>query len=1310
MRKLLCFALTGAFFQASAAAAFNSSDDGIQGYNFGNCQVEAQVREADKLAYVIMSSMHDLSDYMPGGSYYASGNSHNAFNPITEAAIAYCLSVGVDKVMDLQQNGADSTFENDNYIGFSFVLTQASGSLSAGAHEFKIGSRSVPAANEAPVAHAGSAQSITSGTQVTLSGSGTDSDGTIASYSWSRSGGTGDASNATLSSSVAQNPTFTDSSLSYGDSSVTHIFDLVVTDDDGAASDASQVTITINPPVNTAPTANAGKDETVNSGVKVSLDGTRSDPNDAGQTLTYLWDSPNVNLLDDPTAVQPSFTAPTLVAGQQDYHFTFTLTVNDGVSNSKSDSVVITVTAPQDTPPTANAGPDRAADSGAETGLDGSGSSPNDTGQTLTYRWTAPDGIALSDATAQMPTFTAPELIAGQSNEVLTFSLVVNDGVSASSADTVLVTVSPPSDVPASANAGPDATVASGTTVNLDGQGSSANNDGQSLTYRWTAPAGIALSDATAAQPSFTAPEIVAGQHNQQLTFELVVNDGVTDSVADTVVITVTAPQDVQPTANAGPDTAVASGATVSLDGSASNANNPGQALLYIWNAPEGVVLSDAEDVSPSFKAPDVKPGQSDQVLTFGLTVNDGVSSSAMDTVEITVKAPIDTDAPVISGTSDINVDTDKGEHTASVQMDATVVDNSGEVITPVFSIRSQQIANPHAFPVGATLVTVSAQDGSGNKAEPQSFTVTVTDVTGPKEPVISKTATSADGNAMVSGQAEPGSTVYVTFPDQSNVQDKVDPQSGVFVVQSSKPQRSGKIQVMAMDGAGNKSPIVVLDYVGDDQSPTATIADLNGPSNGKFTADIQLSEDSQDFTVEDLKLVNAVAMLSGSGSNYVVSLMPNDDGMFSVSVPANVFTDEAGNPNVASNEVTLVYDGTAPEVRITGAPDTLAATGRFNVTVTFSEEVSGFEASDIVATNATVTGLSGSGATYVAELTASGSGDITVSVPSDIAVDNFGNGNLASNEVSIADVTVEQTQERIAGYMQTRANQLVRNQPDLTSFMSGDARGKLNLSVTRGRGLFDFASDPDLPVWVQATGSWASDGDSKSSYMLGVIGSHKAINENLKLGGMLQLDHIEEETGDATVSGTGWMTGPYFAAKAPNHPLYFEGRLLYGESSNEISPFGTYEDSFSTRRLLAQMKVAGDLEYGETTLTPFFDASYATEDQMSYIDSLGNTVPKQGVKLGQVEVGMDFSKMVYISSGTLEIRGGASGIWSHSSGSGYATTVSPDYEGGRGRVELGMTHTREALDTISTSAFYDGIGASGYESFGVSLGYHRSF
>jgi hypothetical protein len=255
---------------------------------------------------------------------------------------------------------------------------------------------------------------------------------------------------------------------------------------------------------------------------------------------------------------------------------------------------------------------------------EGSASDPD--GDAVTYLWTAPDGITLSDATIATPTFTAPELDADAD---YTFSLVVNDGTVDSDVDEVVITVKDvPNQAPV-ANAGADQTVNEATEVTLNGTAS--DPDGDAITYLWTAPDGITLSDATKATPTFTAPELDA---DTDYTFTLVVNDGTVDSAADEVVITVKDVPNQAPVANAGADQTVDDNITVTLDGSASN-DPDGDNLTYLWTAPDGITLSDATVVNPTFTSLDVLTNTD---YTFSLVVNDGTEDSNVDEVVITVQ------------------------------------------------------------------------------------------------------------------------------------------------------------------------------------------------------------------------------------------------------------------------------------------------------------------------------------------------------------------------------------------------------------------------------------------------------------------------------------------------------------------------------------------------------------------------------------------------------------------------------------------------------------------------------------------------
>jgi Tol biopolymer transport system component len=193
----------------------------------------------------------------------------------------------------------------------------------------------------------------------------------------------------------------------------------------------------------------------------------------------------------------------------------------------------------------------------------------------------------------------------------------------------------PAANVPPIADAGPDQNVDEGALVTLDGSASS-DAEGHALTYVWTQTAGpaVTLSDSSA-HPTFTAP--ATGSPGDVLVFELVVNDGIGDSAADTVHIHVNNVNQL-PVADAGPDQTVDEGALVTLDGSGSF-DPDGGSLTYQWMQTAGptVALSDASSTSPTFTAPAVPGNAAPVVLEFALTVADECECSLTDTVTVTV-------------------------------------------------------------------------------------------------------------------------------------------------------------------------------------------------------------------------------------------------------------------------------------------------------------------------------------------------------------------------------------------------------------------------------------------------------------------------------------------------------------------------------------------------------------------------------------------------------------------------------------------------------------------------------------------------
>lgn len=198
----------------------------------------------------------------------------------------------------------------------------------------------------------------------------------------------------------------------------------------------------------------------------------------------------------------------------------------DNAWNNTSVFGIITMIGGDDLPPVADAGPDQEVMENTLVTLDGSGSYDPE-GSDISYTWTAPGAITLSDKHVVSPTFTAPEVSADTDYHI---GLVVNDGMYNSPVDMVMITVNQ-DNIPPVADAGPDQTVNERDLVMLDGS-ASYDFDSDPLTYSWTSALDINFIYASTATPLFVAPEVY---YDDMVQLVLTVSDGMEDSESDTM-------------------------------------------------------------------------------------------------------------------------------------------------------------------------------------------------------------------------------------------------------------------------------------------------------------------------------------------------------------------------------------------------------------------------------------------------------------------------------------------------------------------------------------------------------------------------------------------------------------------------------------------------------------------------------------------------------------------------------------------------------------------------------------------------------
>ncbi len=203
-----------------------------------------------------------------------------------------------------------------------------------------------------------------------------------------------------------------------------------------------------------------------------------------------------------------------------------------------------------------------------------------------------------------------------------------------------------------------------------------------------------------------------------------------------------------------------------------------------------------------------------------------------------------------------------------------------------------------------------------------------------------------------------------------------------------------------AYDLAGNgtlASNIATVFY--DTSTPSCTVSSARAQTNASpITFEINFGKTVIGLTEDEVVVTGGTkGVLSGGGSAYSIPVIPSGEGTVTCMVPAGAAVDSLGNPNLASNLASVVYDVTSPTCSVTGTVTTKAT-----FTITFSEPVQGFSLSGISVTNGSPTKFTGTGANYLVEVTPAGDGFITCRVNESAATDLAGNGNIASNTASV--------------------------------------------------------------------------------------------------------------------------------------------------------------------------------------------------------------------------------------------------------------------------------------------------------------------
>jgi hypothetical protein len=263
--------------------------------------------------------------------------------------------------------------------------------------------------NAAPVANAGADKTLTLPTNsTTIYGGGSDSDGSIASYSWIKKSG------STVSLSGTGTKDLKLSNMVAG----TYVFTLTVKDDKGA-TDTDDVTVIVksSTTTNTAPIANAGSDRVIV--LPTNATSITASASDKEGSVTYFrWAK-----IAGPSCYLSGTSSATLkVSSMTGGEYTFRVTVKDSNGATDTDDINVVV----DKAPTVSAGSDKTVTLPLSS-LSIAGTASDADGTISSYTWSKYSGPNLYMTNKTSKTVTLSNLVAG--TYVLKFAVKDNYGV-----------------------------------------------------------------------------------------------------------------------------------------------------------------------------------------------------------------------------------------------------------------------------------------------------------------------------------------------------------------------------------------------------------------------------------------------------------------------------------------------------------------------------------------------------------------------------------------------------------------------------------------------------------------------------------------------------------------------------------------------------------------------------------------------------------------------------------------------------------------------------------------------------------------
>ncbi len=231
-----------------------------------------------------------------------------------------------------------------------------------------------------------------------------------------------------------------------------------------------------------------------------------------------------------------------------------------------------------------------------------------------------------------------------------------------------------------------------------------------------------------------------------------------------------------------------------------------------------------------------------------------------------------------------------------------------------------------------------------------------------------------------------------------------IDASSNPDFVLTVEPQEEGEVSIQLnenalTDAAGNQNKASNKFSITYDVSPPAVAisSDESDHTNADdFEVTFTFSKPVFGFEQGDIVVTNAdLSNFSGSDGDteFTVTVTPDGDGLVTVDVPEGAAQDNASNDSEAADTFEITSNRTPPVAEIESDTEDPTSEQQFTITITFNEEVSGLELTDVEAENAELSEFQSIDAqTYTIAVRPDADGVVTITLPESSAIDAAGN------------------------------------------------------------------------------------------------------------------------------------------------------------------------------------------------------------------------------------------------------------------------------------------------------------------------------